>query len=106
LITASILSKKLAAGLQGLVTDVKLGSGAIAHSEAMARALAESLVAVGEGAGLPTRALITDMDQPLGTAAGNALEVAEAVAYLEGRSDSRLDEVTMALAAEMLLLGG
>ena len=106
LITASILSKKLAAGLDALVMDVKCGSGAFAGTPAMARELAESIVAIGEGAGLPTRALITDMDQPLGTSAGNALEVAEAAAYLEGRADPRLHEVTMALAGEMLALGG
>ena len=106
LITASILSKKLAAGLDALVMDVKCGSGAFAGTPAMARELAESIVAIGEGAGLPTRALITDMDQPLGTSAGNALEVAEAAAYLEGRADPRLHELTMALAGEMLALGG
>jgi thymidine phosphorylase len=107
LITASILSKKLAAGLEGLVMDVKTGSGAFASSPEDARALAESLVAVANGAGLPTVALISDMDQVLGRAAGNAVEVAEAVAYLADArtADPRLHEVTMALAAEMLVLG-
>jgi len=107
LITASILSKKLAAGLDGLVMDVKTGSGAFAAEPAMARDLAAGIVAVARGAGLPTVALITDMDQVLGTSVGNALEVAEAVAYLastEGR-DARLHDVTTALAVEMLLLG-
>ena len=77
LITASILSKKLAAGLQGLVMDVKVGSGAFMAEIADARALAESIVRVANGAGLPTRALITDMNQVLGHSAGNALEVRE-----------------------------
>ena len=107
LITASILSKKLAAGLQGLVMDVKTGSGAFAAREEDARALAESIVAVAGGAGLPTTALITDMSQPLGTTAGNALEVAESVAMLSsGDGDTRLRALVLALAAEMLLLGG
>lgn len=79
LITASILSKKLAAGLQGLVMDVKVGSGAFMTELDDARALAESIVAVAEGAGLTTRALITDMNQVLGRSAGNALEVQEAI---------------------------
>jgi thymidine phosphorylase len=108
LITASILSKKLAAGLDGLVMDVKCGSGAFASSPPMAHELAESIVAVAAGAGLATVALVTDMDQPLGACAGNALEVAEAIAYLngDGNRDPRLHEVTMALAGEMLVLGG
>ena len=108
LITASILSKKLAAGLDGLVMDIKCGSGAFADSLPMARELARSIVTVGEGAGLPTAALITDMDQPLGATAGNALEVAEALAYLEGDHgrEPRLHEVTLALAGELLHLGG
>ncbi|MBI3452635.1 MAG: thymidine phosphorylase [Rhodospirillales bacterium] len=108
LITASILSKKLAAGLGGLVMDVKTGSGAFAADPAMARELAESIVTVATGAGLPTVALITDMDQVLGRSAGNAVEVAEAVAYLTDRRarDPRLHEVVIALAAEMLRLGG
>jgi thymidine phosphorylase len=108
LITASILSKKLAAGLDGLVMDVKTGSGAFASSPAMARELAESIVAVASGASLPTTALITDMDQVLGRNAGNALEVIEAVSYLtDARSrDGRLHDVVLALAGEMLALGG
>ncbi|TWS95138.1 thymidine phosphorylase [Reyranella sp. CPCC 100927] len=107
LITASILSKKLAEGLDGLVMDIKTGSGAFAASAAMARDLADSIVAVATGAGLPTTALITDMDQVLGTTVGNALEVRETVAYLtEPRTrDARLHDVVMALAAEMLVLG-
>ncbi len=106
LITASILSKKLAAGLQGLVLDVKTGNGAFAASTAMARELAQSLVSVANGAGLPTRALITDMNQVLGHSCGNALEVREAVDFLSGRRrEPRLLAVTLALCAELLVLG-
>ena len=106
LITASILSKKLAAGLQGLVMDVKTGTGAFADTMEMATELAESIVAVANGAGLPTSALITDMNQVLGRNVGNALEVAETVAYFSGDRDERLHENVMSLAAEMLMLGG
>jgi thymidine phosphorylase len=107
LLTASILSKKLAAGLHGLVMDVKWGSGAFMTDEAGARALATSLVEVAQQAGLPTVALLTDMNEVLGTTAGNAIEVVEAIDYLTGaRREKRLHEVTMALAAEMLRLGG
>ncbi len=107
LITASILSKKLAAGLEGLAMDVKFGSGAFMQEVEEARALAESLVEVANGAGLPTAALLTDMHQPLASAAGNAVEVAYAVDYLVGRRrEPRFHEVTVALGAEMLLLGG
>ena len=103
LITASILSKKLAAGLGSLVMDVKLGNGAFMHDLAEARALSESLVAVAAGAGLPCRALITDMNQVLGLSAGNALEVAESVDFLTGaEQEPRLRELTLALAAQML----
>ena len=106
LITASILSKKLAAGLQGLVMDVKTGSGAFMTTLDRARELAESLAAVANQAGLPTTALITDMDQPLASAAGNAVEVQNAVDFLTGEHrDPRLLEVVVALGAEMLLLG-
>jgi len=106
LITASILSKKLAAGLQALVMDVKTGSGAFAASLEMAEELANSIVAVANGAGLKTSALITDMDQVLGTHVGNALEVAEAVEFLQGKRDARLEDVVITLAAEMLHLTG
>jgi thymidine phosphorylase len=107
LITASILSKKLAAGLDGLVMDVKQGSGAFMESLGEARALAESIVTVAEGAGLCTAALITDMDAPLASAAGNAVEVAYAVDYLTGtRREPRFHAVTLALGAEMLVAGG
>ena len=107
LITASILSKKLAAGLGGLVMDVKVGSGAFMASLPEARALAESIVAVATGAGLRTAALITCMDAPLASAAGNAVEVAYAVDYLTGRvREPRFHAVTLALGAEMLVAGG
>jgi thymidine phosphorylase len=107
LITASILSKKLAAGLHSLVMDVKVGNGAFCGELDAARALAASLVDVAQGAGLPTRALITDMNQVLGSTAGNALEVQEAIDFLTGtRRVPRLCDVTLALAAEMLQLGG
>ncbi|SDB56316.1 thymidine phosphorylase [Bauldia litoralis] len=107
LITASILSKKLAAGLDGLVLDVKTGSGAFMATLDSARELAGSLVAVANGAGLKTSALITGMDEPLASAAGNAVEVANAVDYLTGRHrDARLHEVVVSLAAELLALGG
>ncbi|WP_265516123.1 thymidine phosphorylase [Nitratireductor luteus] len=107
LITASILSKKLAAGLQSLVLDVKCGNGAFMATAGKARRLAESLVAVANGAGLPATALITDMNEPLASAAGNAVEVLNAVDFLTGRTrDRRLEEVTLALAGEMLLASG
>ncbi len=106
LITASILSKKLAAGLHGLAMDVKFGSGAFLPEQAKARALADALVSVANGAGLPTTALLTDMDEPLASAAGNALEVAYALDHLTGkRREPRFHAVTVALGAEMLLLG-
>lgn len=107
LITASILSKKLAAGLQGLVLDVKVGSGAFMASLPQAQALAQSLVDVAVGAGLPARALVTDMNQVLGTTAGNALEVQEALDFLTGRQqDARLLSLTLDLSAELLHMGG
>jgi thymidine phosphorylase len=107
LITASILSKKLAAGLDALVLDVKCGSGAFMATPADARALAESLVNVANGAGCRTSAMITDMNQPLASAAGNALEVANAAAFLTGDAiDPRLWEVTVAQGGELLMLGG
>jgi len=106
LITASILSKKLAAGLQGLAMDVKTGSGAFMPTRERSRELAQSLVAVANGAGLKTTALITDMDAPLADVAGNALEVRYAIDYLTGaRREARMHEVTLALGAEMLVLG-
>jgi thymidine phosphorylase len=107
LITASILSKKMAAGIDALVMDVKVGSGAFAGSLETAQALAESLVMVAGDAGLRTVAWLTDMNQALGHNVGNALEVAEAVDFLTGqRRERRLHEVTATLAREMLVLGG
>lgn len=107
LITASILSKKLAAGLQSLVLDVKLGNGAFMARSRDATELATSLVEVANGAGLRTSALITGMNEPLASAAGNAVEVKNAVDFLSGRKrDKRLLEVTLALATEMLVASG
>jgi thymidine phosphorylase len=106
LITTSILSKKLAAGLDALVMDVKFGTGAFMQDYKDAKALADSIVTVANGAGMKTTGLMTDMNQPLGTTAGNALEVAEAVAYLTSPNrESRLHAVTVALTAELLVLG-
>lgn len=100
LITASILSKKLAEGIDELVLDVKWGSGAFMQTEADAKALAHSLVRVGEGAGLRTRARLTDMNQPLGHAVGNALEVEEAIACLKGEGPEDLAALTCALIGD------
>jgi thymidine phosphorylase len=107
LIVASILSKKLAAGLDALVMDVKVGSGAFMPTRAQADELARAIVEVAQGNGLPTSALITDMNQVLGRTAGNAVEVRESIDHLTGAaSDARLREVTLALSAELLRLGG
>jgi thymidine phosphorylase len=107
MITASILSKKLAAGLDALVLDVKVGSGAFMPTYEKSVELAESLVSVGNGAGMRTSALLTDMSQPLAPCAGNAIEVQASIDYLTGRNRPvRLHEVTVALCAQMLVLGG
>ncbi|MFC3853145.1 thymidine phosphorylase [Salinispirillum marinum] len=107
LITASILAKKLAAGLQALSMDVKCGNGAFMSDLAQATELAESIVHVANEAGVRTSALITDMNQVLGSTAGNAVEMQEAVHYLTGTvRNPRLHEVTMGLCAQMLLLSG
>ncbi|WP_321448729.1 thymidine phosphorylase [uncultured Cohaesibacter sp.] len=107
LITASILSKKLAAGLEGLVLDVKSGSGAFMPTHGESVELAKSLVTVANGAGVKTSALITDMNEPLASAAGNAIEMKNAVQFLTGDAvDPRNWEITVALCAEMLLIGG
>jgi thymidine phosphorylase len=104
LITASILSKKLAAGLQHLVIDVKTGSGAFMAKREDAVTLAKSLVLVANGAGLKTTALITDMDEPLAHSAGNALEVLHAVKFLNGSlKDARVETTTVALGSELLV---
>jgi thymidine phosphorylase len=107
LITASILSKKIAAGLQGLVMDVKVGSGAFMESREKAEELARSIIGTATKAGLKTHALITDMNEVLGTTAGNALEIRESVLFLQDkRRDARLEDVTLSLCAEMLVVGG
>jgi thymidine phosphorylase len=107
LIVGSILSKKLAAGLDALVMDVKVGSGAMLPSLERARELASAIVEVAVGNGMPTVALLTDMNQVLGRSAGNAVEVRESIDVLTGVSrDERLLEVTLALCAEALVLGG
>ncbi|GAG61364.1 unnamed protein product, partial [marine sediment metagenome] len=107
LIVASILSKKLAEGLDGLVLDIKTGNGAFMCERNRARDLAANLIEVSKMAGLPCRALITDMNEPLAHSAGNALEIAEAIAFLKGGyRQPRLEEVILSVGAEMLLLGG
>ncbi|ROR06313.1 thymidine phosphorylase [Erwinia sp. JUb26] len=107
LITASILAKKLAEGLDALVMDVKVGSGAFMPTFEQSELLAQSIVGVANGAGCKTTALLTDMNQVLASTAGNALEVREAVQFLTGEyRNPRLLEVTMALCAEMLISGG
>jgi thymidine phosphorylase len=107
MITGSILSKKLAAGLDALVMDVKVGTGAFMPTYEKSVELAESIVKVGNGAGTRTSAILTGMNESLSPAAGNALEVCVAMDYLSGRSrPARLHEVTMALCAEMLVISG
>ena len=107
MITASILSKKLAAGLASLTMDIKVGSGAFMPTYAKSLELARSIVDVGNGAGMKTTAVLTDMNQPLAPCAGNALEVRCAIDYLTGRHrPARLHEVTLGLAAQMLVTGG
>jgi thymidine phosphorylase len=107
LIVSSILSKKLAEGLDALVMDVKCGGGAVSADPATARALAAEICRVSRGAGLSCTALVTDMDQPLAWSAGNALEVFEVVRFLRGEGrNARVLEVVLALCAELLRLGG
>ncbi len=106
LITASILSKKLCEDLDALVLDVKVGRGAFMRALPQARALARSIVRVGAAAGLPTTAVLTRMDSPLGRAVGNALETAEAFALLRGAGPDDLLECTQVLGVQMLLAGG
>jgi pyrimidine-nucleoside phosphorylase len=104
LITASIMSKKLAEGLDALVLDVKWGTGAFMKTLENARALARSMVDTGKRMGVPTAALLTDMNQPLGRMAGNAVEVNESVDSLEGKGSADMMEVTLELGAELLVL--
>jgi len=107
LITASILSKKLAAGLDGLIMDIKTGNGAFADQLDFARDVGNSIISVANKFGMKTTALITDMNQPLGTTVGNALEVMEVINYLKGtKRDQRLHEVVLSLAVEMLQVAG
>jgi thymidine phosphorylase len=106
LITASILSKKLAEGTEALVLDVKVGSGAFMKDVDRARELAEVMVALGTDAGVRTVALLTDMDVPLGLTAGNAIEVTESVEVLAGGGPADVVELTLALAREMLAAAG
>ena len=107
LITASILSKKIAAGLDCLVMDIKTGSGAFMESLDRGRRLAHSIIATAASAGLKTNVVITDMNEVLGSTAGNALEIEESIQFLRNEyREPRLNEVTLALVAEMLLVTG
>ena len=106
LITASIMSKKIAEGIGGLVLDVKYGDGAFMKTEADARALARSLVDTGELAGVRTEALLTNMDAPLGRAVGNALEIVESIETLKGNGPEDLESLSVEFAARMVVLSG
>jgi pyrimidine-nucleoside phosphorylase len=105
LISASIMSKKIAEGIDALVLDVKTGSGAFMKTEADSRRLAQSLVSIGNASGVKTEAIISDMDAPLGRAVGNAVEIIECIDAMRGNAPADLMEVTMALIAPLLMLG-
>jgi pyrimidine-nucleoside phosphorylase len=106
LIASSIMSKKLAEGIDALVLDVKVGSGAFMKDVGQARELAETMIGIGRTMGTPVRALITDMDQPLGLAVGNTLEVIESIETLRGEGPDDLTELTVELVCEMLEAAG
>ena len=106
LIASSIMSKKIASGADAIVLDVKYGDGAFMKTKEKARELAQTMVNIGKLAGKPTRAVITSMNAPLGTAIGNSLEVDEAVEALQGKGGRRLMEVVEAIGVQMLILGG
>ncbi len=106
LITSSIMSKKLASDLHGLVLDVKVGSGAFMKDQERARRLARTMIAIGNAYGVKTMALLTDMDTPIGREVGNANEIAESIAVLKGEGTPDLTRLTLALGAEMLIFAG
>jgi pyrimidine-nucleoside phosphorylase len=106
LISASILSKKIAEGIRGLVLDVKVGSGGFMATDAQARELAGSLIRIAELNGVRTEAVLTSMDVPLGRAVGNAVEVIEAIETLKGRGPSDVERLSVYLTARMLVIGG
>src|SRR5205814_4866774 len=106
LITASIMSKKLAMGASALVLDVKTGSGAFMREYEKSKALAQSLIAAAAGSGTRVEALITDMDRPLGIAAGNANEIVETIDVLKGNGPADVEEVTRAQAVRVLAMSG
>ncbi len=106
LITASIMSKKLAMGASALILDVKTGSGAFMRNYQDSKALAQSLIAAAHGSGTRVEALITDMDRPLGIAAGNANEIVETIEVLKGKGPAHVEEVTRAQAVRMLVMSG
>ncbi len=106
LIASSIMSKKISSGINALILDVKCGSGAFMQKEEDARALAKALVGIGQAHGVQTKALLTDMSQPLGVTIGNSLEVAETIAVLNGRGPKDVRDLTVVLASHMLVMAG